>query len=156
MSFFGDAIKWISGDSFGSNIAKTAMLGYASKLLTDNVSDTTSTETIDEGNRIQLNPNTESKIPVLYGSAYFAGNITDASLSTDYKQMRYCLTLSELTGTTIAGVASTYTLNDVYFNNNRVVFKADGFTTSKTIDSGGNEDPSAEDLIKVYLYKGRL
>ena len=153
MSFFGDAIKWVSGDSFGSNLAKTAMLGYASRLLSDNVSDTTSTETIDEGAQVQLNPNTETKIPVLYGNAYFAGNITDASLSSDYKQMRYCLTLSELTGNTIGGTPSTYTLNNVYFNNNRVVFKADGFTTSKTIDSAGNEDPSAEDLIKVYLYK---
>ena len=153
MSFFGDAFKWLGGNSFGSNLAKTAILGYASRLLTDNVSDTTSTETIDEGARLQLNPSTETKIPVLYGSAYFAGSITDAQLSSDYKQMRYCLTLSELTGNAIDGTASSYTLDNVYFNNNRVVFDVDGFTASETIDSAGNQDPSVDGLIKVYLYK---
>jgi len=153
MSFFSNAFSWLGGNTFGANLAKTAILGYASRLLSDNVNDTSSPETIDEGVRLQLNPSTENKIPVLYGEAYFGGNITDAALSADYKQMRYCLTLSELTGNAIDGTASTYTFNDVYFNNNRVIFKADGFTVDKTIDRSGNEDPSPEDLIKVYLYK---
>ena len=153
MSFFSNAFKWLGGNSLGANLAKTAILGYTSRLLSDNVNDTTSTEAIDEGVRLQLNPSTENKIPVLYGDAYFSGNITDASLSPDYKQMRYCLALSELTGNTLDATPSTYTFNDVYFNNNRVVFKADGFTLDHTIDSSGNQDPSAEDLIKVYLYK---
>ena len=150
MSFFGNALKWLSGGSVGASLAKVAILGFTSKLLSNNTDPgkNANQETPDPGVRLQLNPDTENKLPVLYGSAYFGGYITDAVLSADYKTMTYCLSLCEQTTT------GTYTFNNVYINNNRVVFRADGVTVDYTLDSSGNQDISLRDLVKVYMYAG--
>jgi hypothetical protein len=151
--FFSGVWSWATGSSITAALARTALVGYAAKLLAGNTDPAATPATPDTGVRQQLNPSTENQIPVLYGEAYFGGNITDAVLSSDYKKMTYCLTLAEQTGTKLSdGLASTYTFNDVYFNNNRVVFKADGITVDYTVDSSGNQDISARDLIKVYFY----
>lgn len=154
MSFWNDAFKWASGSSLSANIAKTALLGFGVKLLSDNLNESSrdKKQTVDQGVRLQLAPDTESKIPVLYGTAYFAGDITDANLSDDYRTMTFCLTLAETTGTRLSGGASSYTFNDVYLNNNRVVFKSDGVTVDFTVDRAGNQDISFRDLVKIHFY----
>jgi hypothetical protein len=155
MSFFSDAWSWVRGSSATAGLARTAALIYAMRLMNKNVDESSNNtpETVDPGVRLQLKPDPQSKIPVLYGSAFFGGNITDAQLSTDYKTISYCLTLAEKTGAKLSsGLATTYQFNDVYLNNNRVVFKADGITVDYTLDSAGNQDISMRDLVKVYMY----
>lgn len=155
MDFFSTAWSWFKGSSLTSSLAKTALLGYASRLLNKTTEPTTAggNEIVDKGVRLQLNPSTENEIPVLYGEAYFGGYITDAQLSTDYKKMTYCLTLAELTGDKLStGLGTGYTFQGVYLNNNRVVFKADGFTVDYTLDPSGNQDISFRDLVKIYFY----
>jgi hypothetical protein len=154
MSFWSSAFTWIKGSSISSTLVKTAALGYAVKLLSDNVNRSSGqSEAEDPGVRIQLNPDPQVKIPVLYGSAFFGGAITDVRLSTDQKTITYCLTLAEQTGTKLSNNATTsYVFDDVYLNNNRVVFKADGVTVDYTLDADGNQDISARDLIKIYMY----
>ena len=153
MSFFSGLWDFASG-AVGS-LAKVALLGYVSKLLNKSTDPTSSgnNEIVDKGVRLQLNPSTENQIPVLYGTAYFGGYITDAQISTDYKKMTYCLTLAELTGNKLSsGVGTSYIFEGVYLGGNRVVFKADGVTVDYTIDSSGNQDISARGLIKIYFY----
>jgi len=155
MSFFGDVIDWFSGDSLGANLAKTAILGYTSRLLTASISDDEeiNANVVDPGSRIQLDPDTDNSIPILYGQAYFGGFISDVEVTTDYKTMRYVLTLAELTGNHIDGVTPTsYTFKDIYLDRNKVEFKADGITVDHTIDNNGNIDPSMNGLVKVYFY----
>jgi len=158
MGFFSSAWSWFTGGSIGASLAKTALLGYVSRLLnksTGGGSGDVASEP-DKGVRLQLTPSTDNQIPVLYGDAYFGGNLTDAQLSNDYKKMTYCLTLAEVTGEKLStGLQTAYTFNKVYLNNNRVVFKADGFTVDYTLDSGGNQDISMRDLVKVYFYKNQ-
>lgn len=158
MDFFSGLWSWFKGSSITSSLAKTALLGYASRLLsgsTDPAADQNAPEP-DKGVRLQLSPSTDNQIPVLYGEAYFGGNITDAKLSADYKKMTYCLTLAEVTGDRLSATTSPYgtgyIFKGVYLNNNRVVFKADGFTVDYTLDAGGNQDISFRDLIKIYFY----
>lgn len=154
MDFFKSAWSWFTGGSVTAALAKTAVLVYVSKLIAGNTDPAATQTPPDTGVRLQLNPSTDNQIPVLYGSAYFGGNITDAQLSSDYKKMTYCLTLAEMTGTKYSGGSSAYTFNNVYFNNNRIIFKADGVTVDYAVDSNGNQDISARDLIKVYFYAG--
>jgi hypothetical protein len=155
MGFFTGLWSWAKGSSIAGSLAKTALLVFASRLLsgsTDPASSGTGTEP-DRGVRLQLSPSTDNQIPVLYGEAYFGGNITDAVLSNDYKKMTYCLTLAEETGEKLSdGFNTGFIFKSVYLNNNRVVFKADGFTVDYTLDSSGNQDISYRDLIKVYFY----
>jgi hypothetical protein len=154
MDFFKTAWSWLSGKSIGASLAKTALLGYAARLLYKSTeSSTGSKEIVDKGVRIQLEPSTDNRIPVLYGQAYFGGYITDVQLAGDYKKMTYCLTLAELTGTKLStSGATSYTWQNVYINGNRVIFKTDGVTVNYTVDSSGNQDISLRDLVKVYFY----
>lgn len=69
----------------------------------------------DPGVRQQLSPSTEHKIPVLYGSAFVNGIITDARISSDNKKMTYVFTIAETTNQranftgTISGTTLTVT-----------------------------------------------
>ena len=156
MDFFSGLWNWAKGSSIAGSLAKVALLGYASKLLagnTDPGNSSGSTPAPDSGVRLQLDPSTENQIPVLYGEAYFGGNITDAILSTNYKKINYCLTLAETTGEKLSdGIGTGFIFKGVYLNNNRVVFKADGYTVDYTLDSSGTQDISYRDLIKIYFY----
>jgi|LauGreDrversion4_1035100.scaffolds.fasta_scaffold00556_4 hypothetical protein len=158
MGFFSSVWSWVSGSGIAGSLARTALLVYASRLLGGNTDpgSTGTTPEPDKGVRLQLDPSTDNQIPVLYGEAYFGGNITDAQLSADYKKMTYCLTLAELTGDRLSQntppYVTGYAFVGVYLNNNRVVFKADGFTVDYTLDPSGNQDISYRDLIKIYCY----
>lgn len=71
----------------------------------------------DPGVRQQLSPSTEHKIPVLYGSAFVNGIITDARISDDNKTMTYVFTIAETT-------------------NQRTVFTASISGTTMTVTAG--------------------
>lgn len=71
-----------------------------------------------QGTRIQLQPSTENKIPVLYGSAYCSGTVVDAWLDNSNKTMTYVMVISETCN--IAG--ATYTVEDIYWNDMRLYF----------------------------------
>jgi len=141
---------------FLSSLANLAVLSFAQYQLNKSIEEANAaTDIVDPGVRLQLNPSTDTKIPVLYGDAFFAGNLTDVEPSTDLKTFRFVLTLAELTGTKYSDSNPTaYTFHDVYLNNNRVVWKADGVTVDYTVDTGGNQDINMRDLVKIYFYAG--
>ena len=152
------AVKFLSGNSIGASLAKTALLGLAVRKLSQNAlknNDTGTEANIDNGVRLQAKPNSAAKIPVLYGSAFFGGNITDATLTNANKTMWYCLVLAEKTGTVYStSSSSAYTLNNVYWNNQRIIFNADGITANYTVDSTGVIDRNISGLVRVYFYAG--
>lgn len=152
------AVKFISGSSILSGLARTAILGLAVRKLSQNAikgNDSGTQANIDAGVRLQVKPDASAKIPVLYGSAFFGGNVSDAALTNANKTMWYALVLSEKTGTVYStGSASSYTLNNVYWNNQRIIFNADGVTVNYTVDSSGIIDRNLSGLVKVYFYAG--
>lgn len=157
MSFLSGVVKFFKGGSIGSSLVKTALLGYAVSRLSKNaIKDNGSgTENIDKGVRLQVAPNADSKIPVLYGTAFFGGNITDAQMTNNNKTMWYCVVLSEKTGARFSNSAdSNYIFKDVYWNNQRIIFNSDGITVNYTVDKQGNVDRSLSGLVKVYCYQG--
>jgi hypothetical protein len=122
-----------------------------------------------QGGRIQVPPATNNKIPVLYGSAYVNGIITDARLiSTDQKTnntMFYCIVLSE----TCNDAGAAYDVNNIYWNDLRLT-QVDSTTNAHKIKDGrknvDNPDTSIEDfvddnfvvddksLVEVRIYAG--
>lgn len=155
VNFGRKAIGFLSGDSIASSLVKTALLGYAvNRMSKSAIKDNNSgTQNIDQGVRLQISPSAESKIPVLYGDAYFGGNITDAAMTNSNKTMWYCLVLSEVTGAKYSDSSATsYTFHDVYWNQQRIVFQADGITADYAVDRSGTIDRSISGLVKVYLY----
>ena len=101
----------------------------------------------DQGVRVQLPPNTETKIPVVYGTAFQQGIITDARISDDNQTMTYVITLSEKTDT------GNWSVGDIYWNDQRLNFYNDGYTVqSSTV--GGTTSTNFDNLVKVYVWAG--
>ena len=162
MSFLDGISKgwsYLKGNSLGASLVKTVGLALVVNQLSKNaIKDNNTNNTpanIDAGVRLQIPPASDSKIPVLYGSAFFGGNITDAVMSNNNKTMSYCLTLSEKTGNLLStGAASVYTINNIYWNDQRIVFQADGYTVDYTVDRGGVVDRSMSGLVQILTYVG--
>lgn len=162
-SVLGGITDIFSGNSLGGNILKTVMTGYALNKVTKSINksnDAAKTESpaaataVDPGVRVQTQANTEYKIPVLYGTAVFGGALIDARMTNDNKTMYYVYALCENTGTKMSdGLASQISFKDVYWNDQRIVFKSDGITANYCVDRGGKVNRSIQDLVKVYCYR---
>jgi len=141
--------------TIGVLLVRTAVSALVSYALNRSISKNQQQTGFDAGSRQMLSPATNHKIPVVYGSAYLGGAITDAQLVNDNKTMWVCLTISETTGALFeTGSASTYTFNECYRNADRLIFQADGITVDHSEDSDGNSDDSMRGLIKIYMYAG--
>jgi hypothetical protein len=165
MSFLDDIIdvgrSVFGGDGLGAQLARTAALGGALYLLNNtnksssNPSAAAEPAAPDPNNRITLDPNPENKIPVIYGSAYAPGMLTDAQISNSNTTMHFVYTICEQTGNKLSdGLHSVFTFNDIYINDQRCVFQSDGITVDYTADKDGNVDYSMQNLVKVYCYAG--
>jgi hypothetical protein len=158
MSFLKNIVGFFTGGSVASTVVKVAALTLVAKKLSNNAlkgNDINTPANIDRGVRLQVPPAGTNKIPVLYGTAFFGGIITDAQMTNNNKTMFYCLTLSEKTGTLLStGGGSTYVFKDIYWNDQRIVFKEDGITADYTVDRAGSVDRSIGEQVKVYCYAG--
>jgi len=101
------------------------------------------------GARIQLPPATENKLPVIYGSAYIGGSVTDAKISSDNKTMWYCVAMAEVTDTG----GYTFDTNNIFYNGLKVQFGSEGVVTGLI----NNTTPATIDTkmsgqIRIYLF----
>ena len=72
-------------------------------------------QTPNPGNSAQLPPNGSNKVPVIYGTAYTGGIITDLSITSDNQKLYYVLTLAEVTNSNSGQTPDTYTFGNVYW-----------------------------------------
>lgn len=159
-SIFGGGSKSSGGGNILGGLVSTALTGLALSKLTKSINNsqsapTTGTVAPDTGVNVQLDPNPQTKIPVCYGTSYFSGILTDAVMSDDNKTMYYVLTLCEQTGIKISdNLQSEIAFQEIFYNDQRIVFRADGVTAQYTVDRNSNEDPNIADLVQVYCYSG--
>jgi hypothetical protein len=106
----------------------------------------------DAGGRIQLPPATTNKLPIIYGSAFVGGAITDAMLSTDQKTMWYVVALNEVSDTTVSAI----TFGDIYYGGKLVQFGTNGAVTAlitNNSDPGtAQTDTRVNGYLDIYLY----
>jgi hypothetical protein len=115
--------------------------------------DSTSGSSPNPGNRQQISPATDNKLPVLYGSAYIGGTVTDLTISEDNQQIYYVLSIAEVTNTNDGQTPDVYTFGDIYFGGKLVTFQANGYTVaSLTDESTGIVDTTVDGRIEFYLY----
>jgi hypothetical protein len=159
-------MDWFGENPIAGNILKTVTTGYALSKVAQSMNkeneaaptgrDTASVrpEQPDTGVRIQLPADTNTKIPVVYGSAFIGGKLIDARMTSDNQTMWYAYVLSERTGKTVLGTGadSYFKFNDIYWNDQRMVFKSDGITANYTVDRNGKIDRSISGLVEVYCY----
>lgn len=118
------------------------------------VADSISGGSPNPGNRQQIPPATDNKIPVVYGTAWVGGTIVDLSITSDNQKLYYCLALSEVTNTNQGQTPDAITFGAIYYGGKRVVF--DGTEPFKVIqlvdESTGIVDTSIAGKINIYLY----
>ena len=105
------------------------------------------------GNRQQLPPATDNKLPVVYGSAYVGGNVTDLSISEDNQQLYYVISICEVTNTNDGQTPDEITFGDIYFGGKLVTFQSNGYTVaSLTDESTGEVDTTVNGRLEFFLY----
>jgi hypothetical protein len=106
------------------------------------------------GSRAQVPPAGDNKLPVIYGSAYVGGIVTDLSITQDNQKLYYVLTLAECTNTEQGGTPDTYTFGDVYWGGKKVIFNStDQYKVDSLLDeSTGLYDTSVAGKLEFYKY----
>jgi hypothetical protein len=107
------------------------------------------------GNRLQIPPATNNKLPVIYGSAWVGGIITDLSITTNNQTLYYVLSLCEVTNTESGSSPDTITFGNIYFGGKRCTFDSVDQTKviSLTDESTGGVDTTVNGNLFIYLYR---
>lgn len=163
MSFIDDIVRWgndilpTNNEPLEETISRTARL---SELLNRIVA-TNSKENpkeVDDSRRRNFytaNVDPDFTIPVVYGTAALGGSVTDARMTNNCLTMWYCITICETTGALMSsGEDSSYTIDQVYWDSNRVRFQGDGFTVAEFVTPDGDTNTDVNGLIQIYFYGG--
>jgi hypothetical protein len=145
---------WFTGNGIGANLARTAVTGFALNQVTRAINkDEQKNQTPDKGVRVQVNPDPNAKIPVIYGRTAISGIVTDAVMSDQKTQMFYCITLCEKTGKLNLGQGadSEITLLRIWRDNQLLSFDENGVVQS-SYDDAGNENTDIKGLIQFWIY----
>jgi membrane protein implicated in regulation of membrane protease activity len=103
----------------------------------------------DVGNRTQVPPATDNKLPIVYGEAWLGGTIVDLSISENNQELYYVLAIAEVTG----NGTDTITFGDAYWGGKKVNFRPDGFTVaSLTDESSGVVDTTVDGKLQFFFY----
>lgn len=113
--------------------------------------------------KVEFKANPEAAIPVVYGEAFVNGQVTDARLTNNNCTMWYCITVSEATGDILSTAeddgegGTTYTASEIefleiYIDEKRIIFEADG-VTAQGWDNNGEIEREVAGLIRCYPYK---
>lgn len=108
----------------------------------------------DGGARIQLPPATDNKLPIVYGSAFVSGPITDAKLSTDQKTMWYVVALAEHSDDQGGGGGSyTFDTNNIYYDGKKVNFSGGtAQVASLAVNNQGTTQIDTRVNGKLFIY----
>jgi hypothetical protein len=107
------------------------------------------------GNRVQISPATNNKLPVVYGNAFLGGIITDLSISTNNQNLYYCVALSEVTNNEFGNTPDTFSFGKTYWGGKLCNFDATDQTKviSLTDESTGAVDTSVNGYLFIYKYR---
>ncbi|CAB4133895.1 hypothetical protein UFOVP263_42 [uncultured Caudovirales phage] len=122
-----------------------------SKIFAPDIPNGLSNQQPNPGNRQQLPPAGDNKIPVIYGSAYTGGIITDVSISSNNQDIYWAISLCEVTNTASSstGGADTITFGKIYWGGKLVIFST---TAGELYKVTGLKDESTSEIQDVSGY----
>lgn len=107
------------------------------------------------GNRQQLPPAGDNKLPVVYGTAYVGGAIIDMSISENNQDIYWVFALSEVTNTETGGAPDTITFGDIYWGGKKCVFSTtvgEEYKVVGLLDESTNETQNISGYMDIWLY----
>lgn len=136
--------------AFAVNIVASTIISKAFAPSIDN-----SSINANPGSRPQIPPAGDNKLPIIYGSAYVGGIVTDLSITNDNQTLYYVLTLAEVTNTETGGVADTFTFGDIYFGGKKCIFDVTdtSLITGLLDESTGITDTTVNGKMNMYLFR---
>lgn len=141
--------------SFAINMVVSSIISKADSPESNQNNTRQDEEPQNPGSRVQIPPAGDNKVPIVYGSAYVGGIMTDLSITNDNQTLYYCLTLCEVTNTEgfIGGGADVITFGDVYWSGKKVVFNANGYDVDSLLDESTSlSDTSVAGKLAFYFY----
>tara|TARA_B110000503_G_scaffold7990_1_gene10887 strand:- start:10205 stop:11002 length:798 start_codon:yes stop_codon:yes gene_type:complete len=120
------------------------------KTSTDQV--TAEQKPINKAVRIQVAPDPDYKIPVLYGRVTMGGAVTDVCTVNNGQELQFCVTLAMSTGDKIDGTQTTYELKNVYIDNQKINFQGNGHVAASLTDTEGNINTDYNNSLAAYLF----
>lgn len=138
--------------AFGINMVVATVI---SKVIGNNVSSDNSLagSSPNPGNRQQVPPATDNKLPVVYGTAYVGGTVTDLTISQNNQELYYVLSICEVTNSNSGQTPDTLSFGKIYYGGKLVTFQSNGYTVaSLTDESTGVVDTTVNGKIEFYLY----
>lgn len=172
ISGLGSMVGGLFGGGIGGTILKTAVAGFSLYAISNSIKKSNTEKTAAESqnqvpkptqnpikNEGTIKADQNAKIPVIYGTAFTTGLITEAVMSNNNTRMTIVYTLSEKTGVKLSdGTASTFALNEVFAGEQRLVFDTSGalagIQVAYSTDTSGNQDKSMSGVVRVYFYNG--
>lgn len=110
------------------------------------------TTTLNTGSNLQVSPATNNKLPIVYGTTYIGGTITDLSITSDNQDLYYVLSICEVTG---GASPDTISFGNIYYAGKLCVF--DGSDQTKVVgltdQSTGTTDNTVSGHLYIYLYR---
>jgi hypothetical protein len=105
-------------------------------------------QTPQQGTPQTLSPNTNNKLPAVYGKAFISPIIVDAKISTDNQTMWYVLALCEAPDIG----ESTFSIGDIYYDEKKVTYTSGTGAVTKLTNAAGQEDTKITDNMWMYFY----
>jgi hypothetical protein len=108
------------------------------------------------GNRQQIPPAGDNKLPVVYGSAWVGGIIVDMTISKDNQDIYWVFALSEVTNSENGNTPDVFTFGDVYWAGKKCVFSTTAGETYKVVgllDESTNLTQDISGYMDIYLYR---
>jgi hypothetical protein len=138
--------------AFGINMIASSII---SKIFAPNIpnQDNLNAQQPNPGNRQQLPPAGDNKLPVVYGTAYVGGVITDMSISSDNQDIYWVMSLCEVTNTETGGSPDIINFGNVYWGGKRVNFNANGYSVDSLTDESTGETQNVSGNMDIYLYR---
>lgn len=102
---------------------------------------------LNTGANLQVPPATNNKLPIVYGTTYIGGTITDLSITTNNQDLYYVMALCEVTG---GSTPDTIAFGNIYYGGKLCVF--DGTDLTKVIGLTDQSTGITDNLVNGHLY----
>ena len=105
------------------------------------------------GNRQQLAPAGDNKLPVVYGSAYVGGIGVDISITSSNQNIYWVFALAEVTGSENGGTGDVYTFGNVYWGGKKCIFDpVDKYKVVGLFDESTGLTQDITGYMEIFLY----